>query len=518
MSQRDIDILQLAPDDDPVTLRDRLAFQHTRRVLLVWPRRGAVLRNKLDLLLVQRHATRQGIWIALVCADPVVVDHAREMNVSVYRSVAAARRSRWKRPDYKVFEPPAPRDPDAQAALAARVYRLRGGLALSPSTQRWRTIGRISAAITALVALIAGFFLAAPAATVTVTPASDPIYETITITGDPSLADVKIDTTARRIYAPIVQRTVSTSVNVAPSGEDSVRVPAEGTVILTNTSANPLVVDAGTVVSSPTARFGTLSEIVLQPGESLPAQVRALDGSVGTVGNVAPNTVTRLEGALAGAVTVNNPNRFAGGDVVVRPIARQEDFDLAYARGQDELLLQAETIDLPQDTGLARAQQLPVPGSVQMVEGTETSTFNPPVPDTYTTSVTLTMRARVRALVIDLNLAEPVVKAALTPQIPPGRRIATGSLDFTIDYISLPDPESGVFTFDVTVTGYSVVDIDEAYVRDRVTGVRISEARQRLQSELLLEPDIPPDFDLWPGWYPRMPLLPVRVNIIVEEP
>jgi hypothetical protein len=46
----------------------------------------------------------------------------------------------------------------------------------------------------------------------------------------------------------------------------------------------------------------------------------------------------------------------------------------------------------------------------------------------------------------------------------------------------------------------------------------VSEARRRLEGELLLDPAHPPRIATWPGWYPRMPVLPVRIAVEVRLP
>jgi hypothetical protein len=88
-----VEILQLEPHDDVVTVRDRLAFVRSRRVLLVWPRNGQILRRKLDLVLIQRAVSRQTVRLALVTTDPQVIDHARDLNISAFASVRESQRA-----------------------------------------------------------------------------------------------------------------------------------------------------------------------------------------------------------------------------------------------------------------------------------------------------------------------------------------------------------------------------------------------------------------------------------------
>jgi len=88
----------LDPSDDAVSVRDQLAFVRARHVLLMLPPDGSALRRKLDLLLIQRQAARLGLRIALITDDLCVIDHAADLNISVFPDEQAARVGRWKRP------------------------------------------------------------------------------------------------------------------------------------------------------------------------------------------------------------------------------------------------------------------------------------------------------------------------------------------------------------------------------------------------------------------------------------
>src|SRR5579871_2528125 len=98
-----LQIVQLESYDDVASVRDRLSFVQADRVLLVWPKSGTVLDRKLDLVLIQRAATRDGLRLGLVTQDAEVRCNATELNVPVFDTVDAGSRIRWKRPRNKVF-------------------------------------------------------------------------------------------------------------------------------------------------------------------------------------------------------------------------------------------------------------------------------------------------------------------------------------------------------------------------------------------------------------------------------
>src|SRR5215207_10030794 len=102
MSQK-AEFLQLEPDDDAISVRDRLTFLRGKRVLLIWPENGTVLTRKLDLVLIQREAVRQAIRLALVTHDDEVTRHAEELGLSAFETIGESERKRWRRGNTRVF-------------------------------------------------------------------------------------------------------------------------------------------------------------------------------------------------------------------------------------------------------------------------------------------------------------------------------------------------------------------------------------------------------------------------------
>ena len=159
--------LQLEPYDDVVSVRDRLAFIQATHVLLMWPPGGSsMLRRKLDLLLILRQAARLRMRIALITDDPDIIDHADDLNISVFPDEQAARTGRWKRSRDNVFTPP--HDPIAQAEIVDHVLRQRSPL--TPAALRRRRITRWLIFAALIVSVLLSFWLAVPSATVTITP------------------------------------------------------------------------------------------------------------------------------------------------------------------------------------------------------------------------------------------------------------------------------------------------------------------------------------------------------------
>jgi hypothetical protein len=68
-------------------------------------------------------------------------------------------------------------------------------------------------------------------------------------------------------------------------------------------------------------------------------------------------------------------------------------------------------------------------------------------------------------------------------------------------------------TFFVTVRGYAAAQLDPGSVQEIVLGKRREQAAERLNEELPLAE--PPRFEVWPDWFPWMPVLPMRIEVNV---
>src|SRR5215218_5987285 len=165
-----LQIIQLEPYDDVISVRDRLSFVNTERVLLVWPKSGNILKRKLDLVLIQRETARRGARLALVTDDFDVIDQAHELNISTFDNVNASYRAVWKRPQKRVFIDRSDRPDDAPDPYELRLTasRLRPQ---TPEQQRIQRIVRIIAASVLALVIFMVLYLFGPAADIVIYPA-----------------------------------------------------------------------------------------------------------------------------------------------------------------------------------------------------------------------------------------------------------------------------------------------------------------------------------------------------------
>lgn len=508
-------VLRLEPHDDVLSIRDRLTFIRSTHVLLVWPDGGMTFpRRKLDLLLVQRQAQKMAMRLALVTTAPDVIEYARDLNISVFPTIDAARRTRWKKPRSKVFTTRL-QDPVLRAERAEHAAWLAERAAMR--ARRSSRLGRWIVFLLLIGALAVVFWVVAPSATVRLTPATDQIGVTVAITADPELSDVDIENA--RMPATVVSLEATSHVTIESSGrEDAGATLAQGRARLTNLTDGPLIVPPGTILATGDTfpvRFETLEEVILPAGEAAASDVsiRALPEHAGTQGNVPPGAITRVEGNLAGALAVTNPNATVGGTFQERKIVTEADHSRLLVLARQQVLQRARDLLLHQYSG----DQFLVPGSVTIIEERPAwMTYSAVVGETVD-SVSLDLRARVQAVIVDERLARQVAYAGLRPRIRPGLQVAPGALTFTRGAIQQIEP-NGRVTFLMDVRGSSTIAIDADAVRERIAGTSVAEARRRLERELVLEPNYPPEIDVWPGIFGRLPVLPMRIRVEVAQP
>src|SRR5512140_384714 len=89
-------VIQLEVHDDVISIRDKMAWAKTDRILLVLPRKGRLRMRPLDLRLLRRHAVSLGAELALVTRSLELRRPAREEGIPSFGVVSRAQRRKWE--------------------------------------------------------------------------------------------------------------------------------------------------------------------------------------------------------------------------------------------------------------------------------------------------------------------------------------------------------------------------------------------------------------------------------------
>lgn len=494
-------IIQLDAHDDFISARDKIGWAQTARVLLVWPTGGRVLTRRLDLLLLKRHAARLGAQLVLITADAGVREQAQELALPVFGSVEASHVRRGRTRGRPVTRPSPPRVRLDRSML--RPNR-RQGVALLPAWANWTLKGIVFViGLAGLAGMVAAL---GPSATVTVVPATEPVRVQVNLVAD-SGVEIVDDLT---IPARIVRVEVEASGTTATTGLREVpSQPALGTVIFTSLDGTLTLIPAGTGVRTTTgapARFRTVQAVSLEAivGATAQAAIEAVD--LGPSGNVAAGLINAIDGPLGLQLAVVNPSPTVGGALTQQAAVTNADRErlLAELRAR----LEAEAVTALQSQ-LGPSEFL-APDSVRLTE-TVAETFDLAVGEQADT-LPLTLRLAFSGVAVDDTQARAAALQALLSAAPEGTHVIPGTEQFE-RFPAIATDEALRVHFTLQASGVAVPLVDDALLRELVRGQPVPQSQLRLASALPLS--TLPIIEISPEWYPRLPWLPFRIDVVV---
>ena len=518
MSDKRPEYLQLEAGDDFNSIRDRLSFIRGKRVLIIWPEQGTAITRKLDLVLVQREARRRAVQLALVTHDEDVIQNAQDLGISVFETIGASERGRWKRGRPRVFiqRYHRPEDSPEPAQLMDVASRVRN--------QRKRISGlrflfeRII--ILSILAALAGtgIFFILPTATIRLTVYSETMQLETTIIADPNISDIDVDQSL--IPATILRATVQTVGNMNTSGMARLDdLPAIGIVVFTNQTVRVVDIPADTTVATSAGTpilFRTIAPVRLAGGVGSRAEVavEALPGFRGTLGNLDAGLINTIVGPLEESVDVVNLSPTTGGENRSFAAVAAEDRDrlMAIVRGQlqaaayeqfqaslsDSQLIVIETIRIPDDG----ARNDWINFSHEVGETTET--------------LSLDMRSIVEAIAIDDRFARQIIFASLSSQKPRDLALVTDSFTYQRGGVISIDGDDRV-TFSASATAELTTELNIEQIQQAILGLSPQEASAYIAQNVRLSPGTQVEISLNPDWATRVPLLPVRIQFETDS-
>lgn len=514
MSKQRPHFVQLEKNDDANSVRDRISFVRGERVLLVWPEEGTVLTRKLDLVLVQREAMRRAIRLALVTHDPMVVEHAKELNISTFETIGESDRKTWKRGRSKVFtsrfqKPENEPHPDELKDVASRVYTD------DPTpTQTW--LGRVGLMLGFVVVMALMAYLFLPSATVTLIPERTRMTLEVPIVASASVSEVDVEN--KRI--PITRLVVEVTENgtVETNGQQALnRTRAVGSVTFINKTANTVEIPEGTIVTTTASdpiSFRTINGQTLTAGvgQQVDVGIEALQAYAGEVGNVDANLINAVFGALAEQIEVRNLSPTSGGTNEVVSVITEEDITRLEAMVRQQIQARAFTEIEPR---LSESQFIILESIRIAEERDDWKTYSGAVNDVADT-ITLSMKSVVEAVAVDEQFARQIAFGQLSSAIPSGRVIVPETLQYARGTSQLlPD---GEIAFQITIEADVVAPIQVDQIAQQIAFKSVANALTYLLNDVRLQSGAVPQITLSPNWLRRMPILPFRIKVITQEP
>jgi hypothetical protein len=491
-------IIQLEQHDDLISVRDKMSWAKSPRILLIWPLRRKANIRPLDLVLLKRHAAALGSQLGIVSRSGDIRRSAADSKIPTFRTPAEAQTEIWR----------------VKTVLRTRIRKkidpadLREMKKdLNPSEPDWiknppARIGIFSAGV---LAVLVFFIILLPSATIQIMPITQPQKITIPIVVDPSAIDVQISGV---VPAYSISTTVAGKDELPATGK--ITFPegrASGVVRFTNLTQSKVQIPEGTIVKTitdPSVRFFVTKEgeVPEGVGKSIDIPVRAFEG--GFAGNLPEDSLQSIEGSLGLSLSVTNPDPTTGGVDAEKTSATDDDRKRLYKIVEKLLSVQA----------LAEIEaQVPNGGFLiadSLVAKDKTIVFDPP-PGEPGANLSLDLDQEYQAFYIRTEDLEKLGALVLNSSLPEGYSPLASSLVVT----PLGTPavgDDGEITWELAAEQLMAEDIDEMSVITKVLGKTPNSAINHL-SEIQMAGS--PKITLSPSWWLLMPSIPMR--IVVES-
>ena len=492
-------IITLESHDDLISVRDKLSWAKTPRILLVWPKYEKVTLRVLDLKVLQRHADSLGAQLALVTRRAKVRHDAESLGIPVFVSTTKAQRDLWP--------VPAARSRRIPKVPRRDLRKIRDHLYEKEAVWRTSLPGRILifTAGVAAVLVIAGLFI--PHATLTLYPEAKTQRVVIPVSASESTQGVSV---TGLIPSQKISATVSVEQSLSIASEISVpKSKSKGVVRFTNLSRGEVDIPAGTVAATESSiRFVTLNDALLPAGidQFVDVPIEALEA--GTQGNVAADEITLVEGSLGLSISVANLNPLKGG----------ANSQLIGATDEDRAKLSGAVLDALRRDAETKLRAQISPADLLLLDTLEITQiiaedFTPPAGEPGKTLV-LTMQVEFSArYVLDEDLRQ-LSLSTLNASAENGFEATASPV-----YKLITDPStdnSGVSHFELEVSRILLRQVDAMRVFSIVRGHKPESIKDELVSKLSLREA--PQIAITPSWWKWLPLIPFNISINTQSP
>jgi hypothetical protein len=495
-------ILRLEAHDDVISARDKMGWGQTSRILLVWPEDGQVLTRKLDLVLLHRHSIKLGAQLALVTSNGDVKYHARHLGIPVYKSLRQAQNINWRIPrrtrrgKYPYLVRPKEK---AISSNDLQSERPENQPLFLPVAAR---IGIFALGILAVLTLTVALL---PSATIALVPRQQDQEIRFNVQADPRFTSINLSGAVPSHTKSVIvegRLTVPTSGTIGSPDKAAV-----GWVEFTNLTDQPVEVPKGTVVTN--AGPDWIRFVTTQGGVSPASSDKKLSLPIvaltpGSQGNLLANRVVGIEGFLGTQLTAINPLSISGGKDRIDRAPSDEDRTRLYEQLFESL---RRTALQELQNGLASDDLLLTenPTLLKKIE----AIYEPATPQPAD-QLSLDLRLEFQAPYVSGKDLRYLATTVLDGNLPPGFSSIHDSLQ--IDTATKPVPGSGsLVTWELVAHRKLQATISQSQATALSLGVTPSIAMQRLSAFLPLESQ--PNISLAPAWWPRLPLVPMRIAI-----
>lgn len=488
-------IIKVDLSDDIQSIRDRIAWSNSQRVLLIIPRKKVAFPDERGLVLLFRAAEANGAQLGLVTGQPNRREFARRIGVSVFHSVAQAEREVWVEPPQPIYIPPR--------VAAESITEMRKKV---PAESKGFTPARISKStviIASAIIFLVVILLILPSATLVIYPETqlqEQVVEihAVTTAGQNSLSG--IISAQKRTFTLTGEMSAQSSGSVAVG-----KTRAIGEVLVTNLTNQEIVLPEGTGFSTGAPdqqKFISTQEVII-PGRGYAVTIPIKAVLAGEVGNVAAGEIVLIEGPAGSSLRVTNDTPTSGGSSVNLPAPSEEDFDRLTAQLLDDLSGRA----LEQSMFNSAVDRKPILESLMLDELIASDRGNPAGEPADTLSLNIT--AQFSVLYYDPVALDELLNAVMDLSMPAGFQAAKS--DMTVEKIGdLEVIGTDEAAWKVIIRRQVVKSYSQQDLRKMIKG------RSFEQAVAIVNREIPhvrsAEIRSFLGWWPYIPVLLEQID------
>ena len=490
-------VIHLDRHDDLISIRDRMAWAKTPRILLVWPKRGRVGVRPLDLTLLRRHAEALGAEMGIVTRDGEIRAAARELGISIFSTSAAAQKKQWlERSPARVQ-----RRFSRQDLRAAR--RELPIVELFPA--KGNPVFRVSVFALGVLAVLVVMLVFIPSADVRISMPEQKQGLDISVSAAPGVETVQI---SGLVPARTMTLIVDGKASALSTGKSTIPdQAAAGECFLTNLTDKIVSVPAGTVLlasTNPPVAFVTDNQVDVPAKKakksiSVPVHAR----NAGLTGNLPAGAINSFEGQLGLSLVVLNPAPTSGGSETTVDVPADKD---------RESLKKRLLADLEQDArnrfpAQVSAGDVLLPSTLARLKVVE-ETPSPPSGQPAT-KLSLAMRVEYQIAYVAFTDLQVLAERVLDASLPAG--FVPVSRSIVLRDISPPAEGQGIIRWQMRAERSMRPYVDSGQVISVVLGKTAGRAGSLLTETYGLVQS--PEIRIRPFWWPWLPFIPIRIAV-----
>lgn len=492
-------ILKVEIYDDTASIRDKITWCKSERILLVIPKQKKTFPARVELEIIERCANENGAQLAIVTRNSITREFAESLGIRVFPSVTDAEGGDWGNRELNQRDVKPLKGKDA-------ILEMRDEIPDNSSDRSFNQVIKLSLLVILCFLVLYLAVFALPSATVILYPESETQQLALDLHATTKVDQINITglIPAERQTIMLTEQKTGLSTGTVPVGKDK----ATGEVSLKNLTQDTVNLPTGTVFSTGSEeaiRFIAADEVQIPPGEeAVRLPVEAI--LPGEEGNVQAAQIRIIEGTYGSLLEVTNEEPFTGGTAQNLPAPTSHDYEVLRLELLADLEEQALTSSEPDTSG----GLMPITESLELEEVTREEQANPP--GVASDTLTLTITARYSFLYYDPAQVTELAKKVLDIAKPKQYHIA-GTDIFISSIGEVTIAGSGEAEWTVKIAQQIIKDYPSESLKKMIKGKKITEAVRILNEEVpqYRSAEVIPFIKWWPN-------LPFMVNQIqIEE-